>query len=82
MDTTTAAHKAQARHTRLISALNRKPLSKWTTKDFAALKATREARDLAVAALAARPIQKESVAKDDLAAVEYVLGLRDEGKAA
>jgi hypothetical protein len=44
-------HETQGKHGRQLSALARKPISKWKPEDFAALKATRDARDVAVAAL-------------------------------
>jgi GTPase Era involved in 16S rRNA processing len=51
LDTVTAFYAAQAKHNRQLARLTAKPLAKWKSEDFEALKATRAARDSAVAAL-------------------------------
>lgn len=50
-DTAVAYFKAQAKHGRQLKRLQGKIVAKWTDRDFAAVQATRAARDSAVAAL-------------------------------
>jgi hypothetical protein len=57
-DVVTGFYMAQGKHDRQLGRLTKKIVAKWDDEDFAALVATRAARDSAVAALSSAQIAK------------------------